>query len=125
MDDEAAGRQAAGSEAPATATVAAPGAVQRSVAIAGARNAPASAVDPAELSRASNQVAFVNRIDASGAVAAQDRKDIERMSRQIRLSIMRGVWQAAWGDPADFEAWVRDPGGHVPNAAALTFFDRR
>ena len=37
----------------------------------------ASAVDPAELSRASNQVAFVNRIDASGAVAAQDRKDIE------------------------------------------------
>jgi len=115
----------AGSEAPATATVAAPGAVQRSVAIAGARNAPASAVDPAELSRASNQVAFVNRIDASGAVAAQDRKDIERMSRQIRLSIMRGVWQPAWGDPADFEAWVRDPGGHVPNAAALAFFDRR
>src|SRR5207244_11253076 len=66
-----------------------------------------------------------NRIDASGAVAAQDRKDIERMSRQIRLSIMRGVWQAARGDPADFEAWVRDPGGHVPNAPAFTFFDRR
>ena len=115
----------AGSEAPSAATAAAPAAAQRSVAIAGARNAPASAVDPAELSRASNQVAFVNRIDAAGAVAAQDRKDIERMSRQIRLSIMRGVWQSAWGDPADFETWVRDPGGHVPNAAALAFFDRR
>ncbi len=102
-----------------------PGAGPRSIVIAGARGAPADTVDAAVLSRAANQVAFVNRLETSGSVAAQDKKDIARMSRQIRVSIMHSVWQADWGDPAEFEAWERDPGAHQPNPRALAFFERR
>jgi hypothetical protein len=117
---------AAATGGPAGSSAAAsPAAGQRTVVIAGVRGAPADAVDPAALSRAAQQVAFVNRLDASGAVAAQDRKDVARMSRQIRLAIMRSVWQADWGDPAEFEAWERDPGAREPNPKALAFFERR
>lgn len=95
-----------------------------SMTIAGATRASSGATDPAMLSRAGQQVSFIGRIKPNGAVAAQDVADIDRMSRQIRLSIMLGIWQAEWGDAADFSTWVRDGSGN-PDPEARRFFERQ
>jgi hypothetical protein len=84
----------------------------------------AGVADRAAVQRASDAIAFMNRIDSTtGAVAEQDRKDIRRMSERIRFALMRSVWQAEWGDPADFEASLRDS-SRAANAHAREFFER-
>jgi hypothetical protein len=95
--------------------------------VKGAGSTPATSTDRGTRLQASNQIAFINRIDTeSGSIATQDLGDIARMSRQIRLSIMRSVWNKdEWDDPADFAAWVRDPSEKKPNVAAQKFFERK
>ena len=94
------------------------------VTIAGATAESVALDDAAALSRARKQVEFLNRIDSSGSVAPQDVKDIDRLSRMIRLAVMKSAWQSAWGDAAAFKQWVDDPDGHTPNEQARQFFER-
>ena len=92
--------------------------------VLGMQSGASDLADRAAVLRASDAIAFINRIDAKGCVADQDRKDIERMSERIRLTLMRSVWQSEWGDPAEFEASLRDP-SRAPNPKAKAFFERR
>lgn len=96
-----------------------------SLVIGGLRDASAGITDKATLLRISNQVAFMNRLAAAGDVAPEDRKDVDRMTKQIRLSLMKSVWRPEWGDAAEFELWTRDPSGKKPNEAAKTFYEMK
>lgn len=95
------------------------------VVVSGATAEDAAMADAATLLRAGQQIAFLNRIDPGGSIAPQDVADIDRLSRMIRFSVMQSVWQPAWGDRAEFEQWLRDPGSMAPNAEARAFFERQ
>ncbi len=103
------------------------GAGLQQLAVAGATTAAAPPEDAAAGLRAAQQIAWLNRIRIdTSATAPADVSDRARLLRDIRLSLMRGVWRPEWGDAADFEAWLRDPGRAAsPNATALAVYERR
>lgn len=81
--------------------------------------------DKARLLQLQEQIAFTNRLAASGAVSSSDQIDLARLTRDIKLSLMRSLWSASWGDYAEFEAWALDPASPAPNADALKIFERQ
>lgn len=102
------------------------GAGTRQVAVAGAAPAAAPDADRAAQSRAAQQIAWLNRVRVDGGVNDPvDVADAARLSRDIRLALMRGVWRSEWGDAAAFERWARDPAGRAPSAEAQSVYERR
>jgi hypothetical protein len=82
--------------------------------------------DNARLLQLREQIAFINQLAATGAVSAGDRVDLARLTRDIKLSLMRSMWNNdVWGDYAEFEAWTLDPESRVPDPEARDFFERR
>jgi hypothetical protein len=102
---------------------AAPG--ERSVVIAGSGE---SVGDNLVRQTARNEVLqhirFINRMDAlvRTDLRPSDRSDLAVHEREIKLKLMRSVWEAAWGDPASFEGWARDNGSGPPNDQAKMFY---
>lgn len=109
-------------------TTAQPGlvpAVKSSTSIAGARPDSPILDDNASLLQAREQIAFINRLTSSGAVTPSDQVDFARLTRGIKLSLMRPIWRTSWGEYVEFEAWALDPGSRVPNEAAREIFARQ
>lgn len=80
--------------------------------------------DRAQLIEATAQIAFINRLAESGTVSASDQNDLSRISREIKLSLMRPLWTSSWGDYIEFESWARDPNVGSPNVDARRIFER-
>lgn len=101
-----------------------PGSIKKT-AIAGVQSDTQILNDNARLLQVREQIAFINRLAASGAVSSSDQVDLARLTRGVKLSLMRSLWSVSWGDYAEFEAWAFDPESRVPNAAAREIFERR
>jgi hypothetical protein len=97
----------------------------RSITIAGVQSDSQILDDNARLLQIQEQIAFINRLAASGAVPSNDQVDLARLTRDIKLSLMRSLWSVSWGDYAEFEAWTLDPASRAPNAVARKIFERQ
>ena len=70
---------------------------------------------------------LMNRLEALARtdLTAADRNDLAIHGREIKLKLMRSVWDSRLGDAAQFEAWARDHGSGAPNSAARDFFNSK
>lgn len=96
-----------------------------SVTIAGLKTDAIVLNDRAHLLQVQQQIGFINRIDGAGKVNADDRVDLSRYTRDIKLGLMQSVWSESWGDRVAFEKWARDSSSGTPNEDARQFFLRK
>lgn len=97
---------------------------QSSITIAGAKSDTQILDDRARLEQVREQIGFINRLDSTGKLQPDDQLDLARLTREIKLSLMRSIWSASWGDRAEFEAWARGSTTGVPNEEARKFYER-
>jgi hypothetical protein len=86
--------------------------------------APSAQLDRAEQVRAQQQITFLNRaLSEDSALHDASREDVSILAREIKLSLMQRVWDAAWGEFAAFREWAREPStSSAPNARAAKIF---
>jgi hypothetical protein len=98
--------------------------VPNKVVIAGARSDQPGLDDRARLLQVGNQIAFLNRLAAAGEVPQDDRTDLPRLAREIKLSLMRSIWTESWGDYVTFSDWARGTSSVAPPAEASKLFNQ-
>jgi hypothetical protein len=70
------------------------------------------------------QIRFLNRLTAAAA-PAEDRPDFPRLVRETKISLLRSIWNADWGDSVALERWARDPSSAVAHASARELYEIR
>lgn len=95
-----------------------------SIQISGAKSETEILDDRAHLGQIREQIGFINRLNANGNLQSDDQPDLGRHAREIKLSLMRSIWNNSWGDKAEFEAWARGKRTGEPNKEARKFYER-
>jgi hypothetical protein len=77
--------------------------------------------------RIANNIAVLNNLSASlkPDLAAEQKADIELAVPEIKLGLMKSVWDSSWGDPVLFADWVSKGAGGTPPAGlekAATYY---
>jgi len=98
--------------------------VQSTLTIAGVRPGANILDDRALMNQVREQMGFLNRLEAGGKVHPGDQVDTARLVRETKLTLMRAVWNEAWGDQAAFASWARNQSSDTPNSAARDFYER-